>query len=256
MTCKRLSTIVPVVTWSLTGCIQPEVAPQEQLDRGYVILLPGVEGGAWHLTDTIRGLRDGGVDHAIQPVGWGRPLDVLTNLTDFPANKEWARRIAELTVHYRAEHPAPPITVVGFSGGGGLAVLAAEALPEHVKLDGLILVGAALSPDYDLSKPLAHVRGTLVNFYSELDWLPLGVGTAWFGTIDRKYTVSAGHVGFRTPDHRLLANDRVEQVAWRPDWIRLGHGGGHVGWLWRAWARETLAPCIRAAAESRLAAAG
>ena len=255
MAFKYPLTVVLAAACGLAGCAQSQPPSREQLERGYVVLLPGVEGGAWQLTDTIRGLRDGGVDLAVDPVDWGqRPFGSLANLTDLAANRQWARKIAELILQYRTEHPRQPITLVGFSGGGGLAVLVAEALPENVTLDRLILIGAALSPDYDLSKPLAHTRGKLINFYSELDWLPLGIGTAWFGTIDRKYTESAGRVGFRTIDKHLVSSDRVEQIAWRPDWIRLGHDGGHVGWLWRAWAREVLAPCIRAAAETQPAA--
>jgi pimeloyl-ACP methyl ester carboxylesterase len=253
---KYLPTVVLTLCCGLAGCTQPEPPSRAQLERGYVVLLPGVEGGTWHLTDTVRGLRDGGVDQALDPVEWGqRPFGSLTNLTDLAANRQWARKIAELIIQYRTEYPTRPITLVGFSGGGGLAVLVAEALPENVKLDRLILIGAALSPDYDLSKPLAHTNGKLINFYSELDWLPLGIGTAWFGTIDRKYTASAGRVGFRDLDNKLIAGDRVEQVGWRPDWIRLGHDGAHIGWLWRAWAREVLAPYILAAAESQPASA-
>ena len=106
------------------------------------------------------------------------------------------------------------------------------------------LVGAAIAPDYDVSRGLAVCRNGIVNIYSRGDWWMLGVGTKTFGTIDRKRTASAGYVGLQGANGALLTCPGVQQVAWQPSWFWLGHHGGHSGWLAGTWAREVLAPLI------------
>ncbi|MHC4441990.1 MAG: serine aminopeptidase domain-containing protein [Planctomycetota bacterium] len=228
-----------------TGCFQPEPITREQLQRGYVVMLPGVESGAWQFQGTIQGLREGGVARAIEVIEWGvRPFGSLPNLTDLPANRRRARDIAVQIGQYHAKYPDRPITLIGYSGGGGLAVMVAEALYEPVMLDRLILLAPALSPHYDLSKALAKCSHGCVNFYSKGDFWTLGVGTSSFGTIDRKYTKSAGHVTFQVPQSTSTDQSALKQIAWTKDWIKLGHGGGHTGWLAKDWARKILAPTI------------
>jgi pimeloyl-ACP methyl ester carboxylesterase len=227
------------------GCFAPEPPGREQSDRGLVILLPGIESGAWQLEGSIRGLRQAGVDRAIEVIEWGRrPLASMDNLTNLPANLERAKKIAGRVVSYEQEHPQRPVVVVGYSGGGGLAVLTAEALPEGCRIERMILIAAALAPDHDLSKTLSHCRDGLVNFYSERDVVMLGAGTALFGTIDRKYTPAAGRLGFRDTQGKLLADKRVTQIAWESGWLWLGHNGMHTGWLAPGWSRDVLAARI------------
>ena len=122
--------------------------------------------------------------------------------------------------------------------------MVAESLSPNLKLDRLILIAAALSPDYDLSPAVSRCNKGLVSFYSKRDWWTLGMGTSLFGTIDRKYTASAGQLGFRSSKGKVIKSDLITQIPWRPDWLKLGHDGGHVGWLKQAWSREILAPQI------------
>jgi hypothetical protein len=109
-------------------------------------------------------------------------------------------------------------------------------------VDRIVLIGAALSPDYDLTDALSHCRRGIVSFYSRRDWLMLGVGTKMFGTIDRRRTVSAGRIGFLGTDGEPARFEGLTQVAWTDAWRDLGHGGGHFGWLARRWVRDVLAP--------------
>lgn len=229
-----------MVMIALPGCWRPEMPSDAQLDRGCVYLLPGVESGAWQWRDAVAGLREGGVDQAVRVVEWGdRPFGSLSNLVSYAKNRERARAIAADISAYASAHPQHPVTLIGYSGGGGLAVLTAEALPEGTRLDRLILIAAALSPQYDLSTARLACRDPIINFRSERDRLTLGVGTSLFGTIDRSFCASAGKSGFEG-----TGEDKVVQIAWRLEWRKLGHGGGHVGWLSGAWAREVLAPQI------------
>ena len=248
----RMMWLVGLTALTAAGCFSPEPASREQLDRGLVIMLPGIESGSWQLEGSIRGLREAGVDRAIEVIEWGeRPFASMDNLSNLPANLERAKKMAERIVAYEKEHPQRPVVVVGYSGGGGMAVLTAEALPDGCRIERMILIAAALAPDHDLSKTLGHCRDGLVNFYSEHDVVMLGAGTSLFGTIDRKYTSAAGHVGFRDPGGAMLADKGITQIGWEPSWWWLGHNGMHAGWLASAWSREVLAPRIQPELQSK-----
>ncbi len=235
-----LGTCLPAIF----GCQQPERPRPEQLERGCVFLLPGVEGGAWQLTQTVRGLRDAGLTQAIDVIEWGvRPFGSMVNLTDVESNRRRAKGFAERISQYCCDYPDRPTTLLGYSGGGGLAVLVAESLPEEVMLDRLILVSAAISPQYDLTRAGSRCRSEIISFYSSRDWLFIGMGTTLFGTIDRQYTSSAGHVGFQDEAGRLRTTG-LKQIPWREEWRALGNDGGHAGWLAGDWARQVLAPQI------------
>lgn len=214
----------------------------DKLSNGYIVMLPGVDSRAWQFSGTEAGLREAGIDRAVDVVEWGdSSTGSIENLTDLRRNQERAKSIAFRIAGYQRCYPAAPVTLVGYSGGGGLAVLVAEALPEDVELDRMILIGAAISPDHDMRRALARCRRGIVNYYSANDWFMLGVGTRALGTIDRKKTDSAGRIGFRLASGELRDEPELTQIAWRSDWRELGHNGSHVGWLARPWAREVLA---------------
>jgi pimeloyl-ACP methyl ester carboxylesterase len=233
----------------LTGCnTPPRPMLPEQKDRGYIVMLPGAESGASMFAGTVCGLREAGIDQAIEIIEWGdRPFQTIQNLVGIEANRKRARDIASRFIEYHQEHPGRPMTLIGFSAGGGLALMAAEDVPDDLVLDRIILMAAAVSPGYDLTGALRHSRRDLISFYSGNDWLMIGLGTRIFGTVDRVKTDSAGHVGFREKDGTLLQTDGLIQIPWTPDWRRLGNDGGHRGWLAEKWAREVLAPLLSVA---------
>lgn len=226
----------------VAGCARPDVPRPEFAPRGCVFMIPGIEGTTWQFGGTVRGLRQAGLDCHIEPIAWGKhPFRQLHNLCALASNRKRARDMADRIAKYKATHPDAPIALIGYSGGGGMAVLTAEALPPGVMLDRLILVAAAISPRYDLSRALARTKYGLINYYSPRDWAFLGLGTSVFGTIDRHRGPSAGRVGFQDGESRLIQSPRIVQVAWRREWKDLGHNGGHIGWLSSRWARGVLA---------------
>jgi len=230
----------------VAGCVRPDVSRPEFAPRGCVFMIPGVEGTTWQFGGTVRGLRQAGVDCRIEPIAWGKhPFRQLHNLCALSSNRKRAEDIANRIAAYKASHPDAPVTLIGYSGGGGMAVLTAEALPPGVMLDRLILVAAAISPRYDLSRALEHTRNGLINYYSPRDWAFLGLGTGVFGTIDRRWGSSAGRVGFQDEVGRLIQSPRIVQIRWQREWIDLGHNGGHIGWLSPRWARTVLASHLR-----------
>lgn len=229
----------------LPGCFHPEPIRPGQFQRGYVLLLPGVECTTQSMEGIYCGLRDGGVQSAIDLDIWGyRPFGTFRNLPAYELNRQRANRIAQKLAACAREHPNSPITIVGFSGGGAMALFAAEALPDGCTIDRIILLGAAISPGYDPRPALAKCRRGMINFYSEKDWFMAGWATETFGTMDRVKSHTAGRRGFCSPSGESLAMPGLTQTAWHPDWQRLGHRGGHSGWLARNWAREILAPSL------------
>jgi alpha-beta hydrolase superfamily lysophospholipase len=104
------------------------------MDKGIVIILPGIEGRSFMNENLARGLNEGGVGMGIEIYEWGTPGAMLINIADYERNKEEAQRLAEHIRAYRHGHPGAAIHVVGHSGGGGLAVLAVERLPKDVKV--------------------------------------------------------------------------------------------------------------------------
>ncbi len=234
------------------GCWQPPPIQRAEQERGLILVLEGIDFTVWQMADTYRGLRDAGIDCAIDVPDWGyrsRLLGGYRNLTDLPNNRREAARFAARITEYQRDFPGRPVSILGYSGGGGLAILAAEALPAGVRLDRIVLIGAAISPEYDIAAALERCERGIVNFYSSADGLILGTGTRLYGTIDRHKTPSAGHVGFRVPAAKAASRPalyaKLTQIAWTPaDW-KLGHDGGHFGWIARRWAAEVLAPHLR-----------
>lgn len=265
--------LCPVLLALAAGCWQPPKMERTELDRGYILVLEGIDFNAWQMAGTWQGLRDAGIDYAIDVPDWGYRNQFnggYRNLTDLANNRRWVERFVSKIVDYRKEYPGCPVDIIGYSGGGALAIFTAETLPPGLTLDRIVLIGAAISPDYDLSTALSRCERGIVNFYSSADSLVLGTGTTLYGTIDRKKTVSAGHVGFRVPDTqcargettKTLTSARVPsaarpasqpalysklmQVAWTPQMRQLGHDGGHFGWVARRWTAEVVAPYLKA----------
>jgi hypothetical protein len=221
-------------------------APTEaELERGLIVLFPGVEGGGWVMGACAGGLRDAGWDGALRVIAWGRrPLGTFHNLMMLETNRAQARTIAAEITTYRRAHPNAPLSLVGLSGGAGMCLFIAEALPEDVMLDRILLIAPALSPTYHPGPAAARCRRGIVSFYSDLDWLMLGVGTTTFGTIDRRFGTAAGKVGFRDAAGQLRSDPWLTQIHWNEEWLRAGHYGGHLGGLCRRWARDILAPHV------------
>lgn len=191
------------------------------------------------------GLRDAGYDGALDIYDWTGDAPGLGALLAYKRNHAEAKKIAQLiTRHYRA-HPNHHIILTGHSGGTGLAIWALEDLPADVKVDEVILLASALSPDYDLSKALSHVRGKLYSFCSENDVLVLGAGTRMFGTIDGKKTEAAGEYGFVFPKGAdPVEYDKLIQKPYKKSWTLYHNIGDHIGCMLRPFARNVIAPLV------------
>lgn len=234
--------MVAIVCGAGAGCFEPDPPTPEQMLAGYIMLLPGVECMTWSMRNLMPALTEAGITQAVDLVTWGEePFGAFRNLLSYEENRDEAARLAERLVRYSEDYPDRPISIIGYSGGAGIALFVAEALPADFMIDRMILLGPAVSPEYDLGPALAHCRNGLINFYGEPDVFTLDWGTSIFGTMDRVKTVAAGKIGFLGSDGALLQRPGLTQVVWRPAWCELGHCGGHDGWIARTWVRQVLA---------------
>lgn len=179
---------------------------------GLVIILPGIEGESDANHEIRQGLMMCGVDSALPIYNWGRPIPVagmLLNQMDIIGNRVAGANVASMVVKYQDEHPGKPVFLVGHSGGGGIAVFAAEAMPAGRKIDGLVLLSASISNAYDLTNALEHTKKGILNVYNKDDVAILGAGTTVMGNVDGIRGPAAGLLGFDTPN----PNDSAKKKA-------------------------------------------
>ena len=194
--------------FAATGCVPDNArfVTEERKARGLVVILPGIEGPSPLNRNIRQGLDEAGISQALAIEPWGRPvpgLGPLINQMDFLGNRLAASRLARVIAAYQDQYPDRPVHIVGHSGGGGIAVFIAEAMPAGHKVDGLVLLDASISRDYDLSRALANVRQGIVNFYNPGDSLLLGLGTLVTSNVDGIRGPSAGLKGFTKSFSRL-----------------------------------------------------
>ncbi len=227
---------------------------EERLEQGLVLILPGIEGRSFFNLSILHGLLDAGVPYALEIVDWttGNKFLTLYHLRAWRRNLRMAKEIAARIVAYQNRYPGRPVWIVGHSGGGGMALLAAEAVPAGHRLTGLILLAAAVSPRFDVGPALGKTERGIWSFHSWLDCLFVGVGTSLFGTLDGWHLPSAGMVGFyrtpnpkdRTPQGPSAASPDLVQTPYHPRMIAGFHLGGHFGCVHRVFISESIAPVI------------
>jgi hypothetical protein len=219
-------------------------APTEK-PKPWLLHLPGIAGDTRIDRRLLQGIRDAGFAGEIEIYDWTGDHPGLVALRARQYNDAEAQKIADkITDHYRAD-PKTPILITSHSGGTGLCVWALEKLPPDVKVERVMLLASALSPDYDLSKALSHVRGKAYAFSSPNDGIVLGAGTSVFGTIDGKQCQAAGLCGFACPknaDEEQYA--KLVPMPYDSAWIKLGNIGDHIGVTSRAFAETVIAPIL------------
>jgi pimeloyl-ACP methyl ester carboxylesterase len=231
----------------LVGCSpsQPYVTP-DRLQRGLVVVLPGIEGRGLLNENICRGLVDGGVNWAVEIQDWTSNWGPLYNLRAEGRNRQKAKQIVHRVSQYSQKYPDRPVILLGQSGGGAMAVWVAEAMDRSDCIKGLVLINASLSREYDLDKALRNTDQGIVNYYSGHDWVLLGVGTTVYGTMDGEHAVSAGMEGFWTPSDLPDSYDRLYQIGWTKKMAHSGHGGGHLSSGGAKFVARYVAPLVRA----------
>jgi len=235
----------------LAGCGAPQpYVTKDRLKRGLVVVLPGIEGRSPFNEAICQGLDEGGVDYAIELRDWtmGVPLGFALNLWSIERNRKQASDLAERITRYQFNYPGRPVVLVGQSGGSAIAAWACEAMKWDRKVDGVVMLAAALSLDYHLTTALGSTRRGIVSFYSGRDVLLLWAGTTVYRTMDGKHTSAAGCVGFTVPPPKSKPEEynKLFQVPWRPEMADTGHIGMHLTSGTAMFVATYVAPLVKA----------
>ena len=226
-----------------------ELQTPERLDRGLVIVLPGIEGYS-HLNRRIaRGLVRGGVTHAIEIYDWTYGMFwQLWSLRSRRRHTEQATVLACKIAAYQNKYPGRPVHLVGHSGGGSMVAYTLEALEPGRRITGGIMLVPALSPSYSLKTAVSRTDRGIWNFCSHGDLLFLGVATLLCGTTDGRHCVAAGNLGFTAPVVNAAAHSDtavLRNVGYQWDMLATGHWGGHLSVSSSRFIARDVAPLIR-----------
>lgn len=246
---------VVVLTAVGAGCSQQMPDRAQRVPRGYIYYLDGAGGGGL-ISNWSRGLRQGLIDAGYPGAGeifrWNTGFGVVADQdssVEYKRGKasECASRIAD----YSRQYPNAPVTLIGLSAGTAVTVFVLEALPQSCAVENVVLCGASIASDYDLSRALHRVRNRMYVFTSEKDAV-LAFLVPMAGTADRQAgsVPSAGLRGFQMPV-RASAETRalyakVAYVGWKPEFSRYGNLGGHTDALKAPFVQQYMAPLIMA----------
>ncbi|MCG8408974.1 MAG: hypothetical protein MI923_27530 [Phycisphaerales bacterium] len=226
-----LSTMAAVGWLGLVGCDALDVwrPPQptaEEYARGLLVFYPGssnlyVEGLGYYY-----GLKEAGIDMAIEIVPWS---GFLTHQL-FPENaqeeiraraREEATRIAD----YIRSHPDCPVTLMTYSGGALMALETAAAMPPDAPVDRVIVLSPGLWTHFDLGPALDGTTQNVLYYWSPHERDLVEFVARNFGTADGHFMDAAASLGFSHEDPRLI------EVIWTPEMAALGNNGGHLDYV-------------------------
>jgi alpha-beta hydrolase superfamily lysophospholipase len=226
----------------------PELRAPQRLNRGLVIVLPGIEGYSHLNRRIVRGLVLGGVPHAIEIYDWTYGwFWQLWSLRSRRRHTEQATLLAGKIAAYQNEYPGRPVYLVGHSGGGSMLAYTLEALEPGRKITGGIMLVPALSPSYSLMVAVSRTEQGLWNFCSHGDILFLGAATLLCGTTDGRHAVAAGNLGFTSQVVTEAAHSEtavLRNVGYQWNMLSTGHWGGHLSISSSRFIARDVAPLI------------
>ena len=235
------------------GCEKPSLPNHDdRLPCGILYYLDGAGGGT-ALVNWCGGVRDGmleaGFPGACEMFTWQTGLGAVADQdVDVQYKRQKAGELAARIVEYRKQQPDAPVYLIGLSAGTVVAVFTAEAVPDDCPLDTVVLLGASIGANYDLTKALRHVRGKLYIFTSPNDGV-LGLLMVATGTADRQPGSAAGITGFVMPagaseETQKLYAEKLVTVSWTRDFERVGNYGHHLDNVNKEFIRNYVAPLV------------
>ena len=119
----------------------------------------------------------------------------LTDHKDHCNHLSQGRQLAAQVLAYRQAYPGRRVYLVGHSAGSAVVLAAADLLPPD-SVDRIILLAPSVCESYDLRPALRTVRKSIEVFYSDEDWLILGMCMQIVGTAEGSCREAAGKCGF------------------------------------------------------------
>ncbi len=236
-----------------TGLPEPLPNRDARMEHGYIYYLDGAGGGTakknW-AGGVMEGLLAAGYPGAGEMYSWetgGGLLKDQTASVEYKRSK--ARGMAGEIRKYRNDFQDAPVGILSFSAGAPEAVYALEALPESVQVDYVVMLGASISEDYDLTQALKRVRKKIYLYTSTEDEM-LGFLMKFSGTADRKFhDPGAGINGFVLPkganaETRRAYADKIVSIAWTKVLEQDGDSGHHFDNVKMPFIRDHVAPLL------------
>lgn len=146
--------LFPIASW--LPCYWKKAADWSDATAGLAVVLPGIEGHSALTMGIVKGLQDAAITANVTVCDWTTglwPL-FLYHLRAQRRARRYADKLAGLIVDYQRRFPKRPVTWIGHSGGGALAVWILESLPERSQIDAALLLAPALAPSYNLAAAL------------------------------------------------------------------------------------------------------
>jgi len=224
---------------------------KERLTRGCTFYFDGAGGGTTksnYAEGVVEGMLEAGYRGAGELVSWETTKGLMADQDASVAYKRTKAQAGAARIRsYQKEHPAAPVNLLGFSAGTAEAIFALEVLPETAPVDRVVLLGASISRDYDMTEALKRVRGKLYIFTSTHDRM-LGTLMQFSGTADRKFhDPGAGIKGFVLPAGasaatRQLYADKIVTIPYAEDFLKDKDKGRHFDNVKKEFIRDHVAP--------------
>jgi hypothetical protein len=235
------------------GCGQ-QMLPSDaaHLSLGNVYYLDGAGGGGllWNWDAGVRdGLLAAGYAGSGEMFNWETGMGPLADQDSSLIYKRGkASELALRIRQFRYQYPGAPINLISLSAGTAVAVFTLEALPPDCPVDNVVLLGASIASDYDLTTALRQVRGKLFILTSTRDEV-LGGLVPMTGTadLDPHGGPAAGLNGFIVPAaawSKQVYADRVVTLPWTATMQRDGNYGGHLDNVKKEFVRDYVAPLV------------
>lgn len=227
----------PGLAWSQEKLVPLAPSPLSRYDGCTIVFVVNGAAGSTVISDNLsEAIAEKRAAALLAPVPWTREEMPLADFVDQEAQLLAAGKLARHIAVLRHEAPNARIILVAHSAGTRVALAAAENCPDR-SINRIILLGAAVSCNYDLRGALRASRGGIDSFYSQDDTI-LDVAASTVGTADGRQDVScAGVVGFRP--YRDPAYCGLRQHEWAQ--FRPGRGG-HYSWAWPGFMRNVIVP--------------
>lgn len=241
------------ITKGQTGMPTHMVDRAARMKRGYIYYLDGAGGGTAR-KNFAGGIKDGLL--AAEYTGAGEMFSWETDkglLKDQKASVAYkrskARELATEIEKHMAEYPGNPVSILAWSAGCAQAVFALEELPETSPIERVVLLGASISGDYDLTEALKRIRDQVYIFTSTKDEM-IGFMMKFTGTADRKFhDPGAGIHGFILPEDaneetRRLYAEKITTIPWTKEFKKSGDKGRHYDNVRMEFIRDRVAPIL------------
>ena len=234
-----------------TGLLKPLPDRAERETHGYLYYLDGAGGGTAK-KNWVGGVREGFVEAGYPGAGemfsWETGKGMMADQkASVKFKREKAQELAVRIKKRAKDNPGVPIDLLGFSAGTAEVVYAMEVLPENVRIDTVVLLGASITHDYDLTKMLKRLKGKMYVYTSTHDRM-VGFFMKFSGSADRKYHDEGADIhGFVLPkganaETRKLYADKIVTIKWNKKFEKDGNKGHHFDNIKMEFIRDQVAP--------------